>query len=124
MAASVQKRVEDSVITMAFDELTDQKMVTDAYVESLKLAGESDGVPYRVLDLRNAGKSFAMIVTSLRELAKGVSGAGVFPEMLYVVIGNPDMAEFCMNVKLPFFTTYTEGLAYLQSQVDDSVRVM
>jgi hypothetical protein len=124
MAASVEKPVGESLILMTFDADADQNHIVAAYHKALDLAFENDLMLYRVVDVRNAGRSAPKIISTLCNIAKGVSYASIMPEMLYIVVGSDDIKGLCARMGLPHFRTYAESVNYVQAQLGDPANIM
>lgn len=106
----------EPIIVTTFDDTIDERQVIDLYMKSVKLAEAIDGSAYRVVDLREAPLSAGRFVAVLGELARGMSGAAVVPDLAMVFVGK------AVQSNLEFFDTLDAALGYARAQAAEPAR--
>lgn len=106
----------EPIIVTSFDDTMDEHQVIDLYMQSIKMAQAIDGPVYRVIDLREAPESAKWIVSAVGELARGLSGAAVVPNLAIVFVGDVVQSEY------QSFDTLEAALEYARAQVAEPAR--
>jgi hypothetical protein len=106
---------EPILVTTFYDSM-DERKVIELYMESVELAKAVNGPVYRVIDLRNAPQSAGRIIATLGEMARGLTGAAVVPNLAMVFVGHAVQSVY------QSFETLEAALDYAREQVAEPVR--
>ncbi len=117
MTAIVNKLTNEPIIITTISDRTTASALADAFLKNAEIATANEGRIYRVIDVRPAAETFGWSVTNWLEIARGVAGGAVRPELEAVFVGTPDMAPFFNNAQLLFFASMDQALNYARREV-------
>ena len=104
MSIHVQQWNDEPIILMTVVERASEDDVIMAYSQSIELANSMSSFAYRVVDLRQAGPCYQDVIRTIRDLAKSLSGASIYPQMATVFVGTVDMIRTVDTANVRFFT--------------------
>jgi len=114
---AVERLSDEPIILAGFNDSGDEHAIIGTYMQTVDVAKTIAGPVYRVFDLRQAASTFPTVVSTIQELAKGMTGAAVYPEMAIAFVGQPHMLES----HPAFFTQIEEAIAYAREQIAEGI---
>ena len=117
MRADVTQLDQRPIIVATFYEESNASAVLDAYLRTLELACDVEDEVFWIVDVRAADDAFVEIADQWLDIATGTSDEAVMPMHNGAFVGLTAMADYFVEVDMPFFHEVDEALPLQQMEL-------
>lgn len=118
MPTSIEQIDHTPIILLTIDDSVSESAIIDTYLRSTDLAKKVHGTVYRIVDVSEAETNYAMIIATITQIAQGMAGSAVSPDLAIVFVGQTHMTGMG---EVRFYTDRDAALQFVQSQIGVSL---
>lgn len=112
MTTHVVKLPNLPVLLTTLPEGADLQSLFDAFARNIELSRLNIDPVYWVIDVRNAPTTFSSSVTAWVQIAQGLSGSPVVPELRMTFVADASMMSFFSQLKLTAYAALEDATTH------------